>query len=58
MEEIKKLICDTVNPWLKILPKETHEEFAQKFQVLIKEMYLAKHKHLVETTPNFGEGRD
>ena len=53
MEETKKLISDTINPWLKILPKETHEEFAQKFQVLIKEMYLAKHKHLVET--NFGE---
>ena len=56
MEEIKKLICDTVNPWLKILPKENHEEFAQKFQVLIREMHLAKHKHLVET--NFGEGKD
>ncbi len=54
MEEIKKLICDTVNPWLKILPKENHEEFAQKFQVLINDMFKAKHKQLVET--NFGEG--
>jgi len=58
MEEIKKLISDTINPWLKILPKENHEEFAQKFQVLINDMFKAKHKHLVETIPNFGEGRD
>ena len=54
MEEIKKLISDTINPWLKILPKETHEEFAKKFEVLINDMFKAKHKHLVET--NFSEG--
>tara|TARA_R110000796_G_scaffold31216_2_gene83012 strand:+ start:1339 stop:1515 length:177 start_codon:yes stop_codon:yes gene_type:complete len=58
MEEIKKLICDTVNPWLKILPVETHEEFTEKFMVLINEMHHAQHRHLVETIPNFGEGRD
>ena len=54
MEEIKKLISDTINPWLKILPKETHEEFAKKFEVLINDIVKAKHKQLVET--NFGEG--
>tara|TARA_R110000822_G_scaffold288705_1_gene409982 strand:+ start:208 stop:384 length:177 start_codon:yes stop_codon:yes gene_type:complete len=58
MEEIKKLISDTINPWLKILPVETHEEFTEKFMVLINEMHDAKHKYLVETIPNFGEERD
>tara|TARA_R110002020_G_scaffold22761_3_gene76526 strand:- start:1329 stop:1505 length:177 start_codon:yes stop_codon:yes gene_type:complete len=58
MEEIKKLICDTVNPWLKILPKENHEEFAQKFQVLINDMFKARLRQLAETLSDESEGRE
>ena len=58
MEELNKLISETINPWLKILPEETHEEFTEKFEVLINEMFSAKHKHLVKTIPNFGRERD
>ena len=47
-----------INPWLKILPEETHKEFTEKFEVLINEMFRAKHKHLVKTIPNFGRVRD
>ena len=41
MEEIKKLISDTINPWLKILPKDRHQEFVEKFELLINEMLQA-----------------
>ena len=47
MEEMKKLISDTVNPWLKILPKDRHEDFVEKFELLIKEMLQAKFEFLV-----------
>ncbi len=58
MEEIKKLISDTINPWLKILPKETHEEFAKKFEVLINEMFEARFRQLAETLSDQSEVRD
>lgn len=58
MEEIKKLISDTVNPWLKILPKETHEEFAKKFEVLINDMFKARLRQLAETLSDESEGRE
>ena len=58
MEEIKKLISDTVNPWLKILPKETHEEFAKKFEVLINDMFKARLRQLAETLSDEIEGRE
>jgi hypothetical protein len=58
MEEIKKLISDTINPWLKILPKETHEEFAKKFEVLINDMFKARLRQLAETLTDQSEVRD
>jgi len=47
MEEMKELISDTVNPWLQILPKDRHQEFVEKFELLIKEMLQAKFESLV-----------
>ena len=50
MEEMKKLISDTINPWLKILPKDRHQEFVEfveKFELLIKEILQAKFESLV-----------
>ena len=58
MEEIKKLISDTINPWLKILPKETHEEFATKLEVLINDMFKARLRQLAETLSDQSEVRD
>ena len=55
MEETKKLISDTINPWLKILPKETHEEFAKKFEGLINDMFKARLRQLAETLSDQSE---
>jgi len=47
---MKKLISDTVNPWLQILPKDRHQEFVEfveKFELLIKEILQAKFESLV-----------
>ena len=47
MEEMKKLISDTINPWLKILPKDRRQEFVEKFELLINEMLQANFESLI-----------
>jgi len=44
---MKKLISDTVNPWLQILPKDRHQEFVEKFELLINEMLQANFESLI-----------